>query len=264
MQRIARGIKKFVIEAKEPFIIKFRGGATGQLISEPMPTITAGSYVKRPGGNGHALGIVVPHLTSYHGLKGKEARGQKMNLPIATADTSNRFALVTAFLAKYYGGVTGTQISNPMPTVTSIDHNAIVAAHLVKLYGTATGAEMNKPMPTVTGQGQHIAEVRAFLVQYNKSSIGQALQKPMNCGTTKERFGLVTVAGQEYQISDIGLRMLTPRELARAQGFPDSYLLTGSKANQVEKIGNSVCPDVAKALVKSNVQLRKIENVKVG
>jgi DNA (cytosine-5)-methyltransferase 1 len=260
MERIARGIRKFVLESGNPFIIKFRLGATGQPIWEPMHTITAGSYIKRPAGAGHAMGLVVPvidnithggrtepmdeplrtittahrgekaviaaSLVNYHSAKGDETRGQTMKEPLRTQDTSNRFGLATAFLTKFFG--------------------------------TTTGSGVQQPVPTVTGGGQHIGEVRAFLMKYYKPAVGQDLCEPLHTATNKARFGLVTVEGEDYQIADIGLRMLTPRELARAQGFPDEYILTGSKSNQVAKIGNSVCPPIAAALVRANVQLAQI------
>jgi DNA (cytosine-5)-methyltransferase 1 len=257
MQRIARGIKKFVIEAKEPFLIGIDHKSSNSAqwpVSQPLKTITTENR----------FALIAPHLSSYHGLQGKETRGHELNKPLATQDTSNRFALVSAFLAKYYGGVTGAKVSNPLPTITAIDHNALVATHLTKLYGTATGADMRDPMPTITGQGQHIGEVRAFLIKYYGQGFGQELKEPLHTIVTKDRFGLVTIEGQDYQICDIGLRMLTPREIARAQGFYDSYILTGSKSNQVAKIGNSVSPYVIEAIAKANIKLRRIENVKVG
>lgn len=258
LQRIARGIQKFVIEAKEPFIIgidhKGGNGPYAWSVASPLRTIT----------RENRFALIAPSLSKYHGLKGPEARGQELNRPLAVQDTSNRFALVAAFIKKYYGGVIGTKVSNPLPTITAIDHNAIVATHLTKLYGTATGSDMRKPMPTVTGQGQHIAEVQAFLIKYYGCGTGQGIGQPLHTVTCKDRFGLVIIAGQKYQICDIGLRMLTPRELARAQGFPDSYILTGTKSNQVAKIGNSVCPPIARVIVKANVKLLEIENVKTA
>lgn len=109
----------------------------------------------------------------------------------------------------------------PLPTNTTANHMGLVYSFLVKYFGTAIGVEVDSPAPTLTG---------------------------------KDRFGLVTVTidGQLYVIADIGMRMLTPRELARAQGFPDTYILTGTKTSQVAKIGNSVCPHVAAAIVRAN------------
>lgn len=134
-------------------------------------------------------------------------------------------ALVTAFLAKHYTGVVGTRLDQPIGTVTTVDHHSLVYAFLQKYYGS---------------DGQN-----------------QPVDRPLDTATVKARFGLVTVQvqGEEYAVVDIGMRMLQPRELARAQGFSDSYILEGSKADQIAGIGNSVCPPVAAALVAANVQV---------
>lgn len=255
LRRIARGIQKFVIGAQEPFVLVNNTGNPPTGINQPLKTITSGGH--------HAL--IAPSLSKYHGPKSEtEVRGSRCDEPVKTLDTQNRFALVSAFLSKYYTGVTGSKLSNPAPTVTAIDHSALVAAHLTKFYGTNIGSDMNEPVPTVTASGQHIGQVRAFLVKYYSTNIGQNLKGPMHTITSKHRLGLVTVAGQQYQIADIGLRMLTPRELARAQGFRDDYILTGTKTKQVAQIGNSVCPAVAEAVVRSNVKLQEIGKRKVG
>lgn len=151
------------------------------------------------------------------------------------------FALVTAFLAKHFTGVVGADLRDPMPTVTATDHNALVTAQL-----------------STRDRSQ---QVRAFLcAYYGSDKDGQSLNDPMRTLTTKERFGLVAVAGVDYQIVDIGMRMLQPRELYRAQSFPDSYVIDPefngkplTKTAQVRMCGNSVCPDVAKALVLANL-----------
>ncbi len=290
MRRIARGLRKFVIEAQEPFIVTCNhsgDGFRGQSLNEPMKTITASrdahglvmpyvSGIDHQGSNGgcvwnvntplrtitkeNRFALVAPFLSKYHGPKSEtEVRGSECGEPVKTLDTSNRYALVTAFLSKYFTGVTGSKLNCPVPTVTAIDHSALVAAHLTKFYGTCrNGSDVREPAPTVTGTGQHIGEVRAFLVKYYGTNIGQGLNEPAHTATTKHRLGLVTIAGSQYQIADIGLRMLTPRELARAQGFPDSYELTGTKTSQVAKIGNSVPPVMAKVLVKANVKLQTV------
>lgn len=105
----------------------------------------------------------------------------------------------------------------------------------------------------------HLAEVRAFLLKYYGKTDEASLREPLDTLTTKDRFALVTVAGEDYVIADIGMRMLTPRELARAQGFPDSYEIAApykraplSKTAQVRMIGNSVCPPIAQAIVMAN------------
>ena len=132
-------------------------------------------------------------------------------------------------------------------------------SHLVKLRGDNTGSSTADPLHTVSAQGLHHGEVRAFLVKYYGTDQDPALREPLHTVTTKDRFGLVTVQGEQYQIADIGLRMLTPRELYRAQGFPDSYIIDNgadgralSKTAQVRMCGNSVCPPLSRAIVGAN------------
>jgi DNA (cytosine-5)-methyltransferase 1 len=255
MRRIAKGLRRYVIEAKEPFVIAVdQSGSNGDCsppASQPLRTIT----------KENRFTAVVPYMSEYHGPKSEtKVRGGRCDDPIETIDTQNRFALVSAFLSKYYtcSNPCGS-LKNPAPTVTAIDHNALVATHLTEFYGTNIGSDMKNPVPTVTGSDQHIGQVRAFLVKYYGTNVGHSLKDPCHTVTAKHRLGLITVAGYEYRIADIGLRMLQPRELARAQGFPDSYVLTGTKTSQVAKIGNSVCPPIAMAVVKANVELHDIK-----
>ena len=130
---------------------------------------------------------------------------------------------------------------------------------MVKLRGTSNSASAAEPLHTISAGGQHHAEVRAFLTAYYGSDQDTPLGDPLHTVTTKPRFGLVTVHGQPYEIADIGMRMLQPRELYRAQGFPDSYVIDRgadgrmlSKAAQVRMCGNSVCPPLAAAIVRAN------------
>jgi DNA (cytosine-5)-methyltransferase 1 len=251
MRRIAAGLKRFVIDAAEPFIVcGNHGGDWGRnwAASEPMRTLT---------GSRDAWGLVTPYVTAYHGLHPADP------MPTITAGgacvrpagAAHALGATAVFLAKHYGGVVGTPADKPLGTVTAIDHHSLVAAHLTKLYGTcADGADAHEPMPTVTGGGNHVAEVRAFLVKYFGTGGAKDLRGPLDTVTGRDRFGLVQVAGVDYQIIDIGLRMLTPKELLRAQfgRFAGEYVLVGTKSRQVAAIGNSVCPEVAEALVKAN------------
>ncbi|MDX2320495.1 MAG: DNA cytosine methyltransferase [Moritella sp.] len=139
-------------------------------------------------------------------------------------------------------------------------HFALVTSHMVKLRGTNIGHCTNEPVHTISAGGFHIGEVRAFLVEYYGTGNPHRCDKPLHTVTTRDRFGLVTIKGEDYQIIDIGMRMLEPHELFAAQGFPASYLISHdsagkklSKAKQVARCGNAVCPPVAQALVGSNM-----------
>ena len=116
------------------------------------------------------------------------------------------------------------------------------------------------PLQTVTAQGNHFAEVRAFLIKYHSQGGGQNVHEPLHTATAHDHFGLVTIAGTDYAIVDIGLRMLTPRELFNANGFPPDYIIdrddTGKvypKSKQVARCGNAVPPQFAEALVRANL-----------
>lgn len=411
MKRIARGIQRFVLDNPTPFIVKcnhttskggydcfrgqslhdplqtitrkhgyavvtphltkFRTGATGQELTEPVPTITAGTS-KRPGGNGHALGMVITHLTPFivgaggpkysakprptdqpmntvvntnhsclitpvvvrqfgkstghsvdspsgtltAGGGGKSAlvcptliqmgygervgqapRVLNLGKPVGTVTAGgNKFALVSAFMAKHFGGnctgpgaaadgpahtvtttdhhalVTanimvnntghpGGSVEEPAHTVTTGNHHAVVTSNLIKFRGTNTGQTTDSPAHTITANGNHLGEVRAFLMKYyGNEKGGVGLDEPLGTVTTNDRFGLVTVDGTDYQIVDIGMRMLQPHELYAAQGFPSWYVIDRDyrgtkypKDKQVARCGNAVPPPFAEALVRANL-----------
>lgn len=288
LRRIALGIKRFVIEAEKPFLVVCNHGGEGfrgQDVGDPLCTVTSAH---------DAIGLVSPILSKYHGQKANESRCTEMDRPFATLDTQPRFALiapvlaqtgygeregqspramsiekplgtvvaggtkvglVSAFIAKHFGGMVGVQATEPLPTTTSKGcQNQLVAANLIRFNFDDAGVSVNSPMMTAT-TNNHAYLVYSFLMRYFGTAIGQHCSEPMFTATTKDRTALVTIkiAGETYVIVDIGMRMLTPRELARAQGFPDSYVMTGSKTSQVARIGNSVCPHVAAALVSANV-----------
>lgn len=415
LRRIARGIQRFVIESASPFIVKcnhtttrgkydcfrgqaladplqtitkthgyaiavphltkFRTGATGQPVTEPVPTVTAGTS-RRPGGNGHALGIVeaglvpflagnggseyqakprpldkpahtilkesracvvapviarqfgasighradVPNATitaggggksqlvmptliqmGYGERPGQEPRVLQLGNPLGTVTAGgNKFATVSAFLAKHYGGNyqgAGIDLCEPAHSVTTVDHHALVTAqivgvggragqsrprdvseplqtmttkadaamvtsHLIKLRGTCRdGQTTDEPMPTITAGGQHVGEVKTTLAveDYDEESAQQVLAFLKEyCGA--DSTGLVKIAGVTYRIVDIGMRMLQPHELYRAQGFPEWYIIDQdyrgvkyAKDKQVARCGNAVPPPFAEALVRANL-----------
>lgn len=324
MRRIAKGVVKYVLNNPHPYIVagsctgiasphltKFRGGAVGQELTEPMPTITAGGKSERPAGSPHALGIVVPalvkhnfgekpcqdvreplhtittqhnkfalcaaFLAQYHSEQtGREVRGQMLDVPLNVVDASPRYALCCASLLKHYGGVVGQKVDEPIGTVTAIDHHSLAACTLMRQFGTSCGADIEQPLGTVMpdGCGGKTGLVAAFLDKYygNEKS-GASVAEPMHTVVSKDKMSLVTVRidGEEYVITDIGMRMLQPRELFNAQGFPPDYIIDPlyngkplSKSAQVRMCGNSVCPPLAAALVKANWKFRNDENMEAA
>jgi DNA (cytosine-5)-methyltransferase 1 len=295
LRRIAKGVMRYVVNAGKPFIVKPNHTSNktvyecfrGQGVSEPLQTIT-----QQPG-----FAVVSPTLvqTGYGEREGQSPRALDIHKPLGTLVGSQKHALVSAFLAKHYTGVVGSEITDPVHTVTAQDHNSLVSVHvqrdfgasvgataetplgtttaggqgksalvasnLVKLRGDNVGQATTEPLRTISAGGTHHAEVRAFLVKYyGNEADGIAMTDPLHTVTARDRFGIVTVNGEEYQITDIGMRMLQPRELFRAQGFPENYIigdnpeqgLSLTKTAQVRMVGNSVCPPVAQALVEAN------------
>lgn len=356
---------RYVVHAAEPFIVKPNHTAPyydcfrGQSINDPLQTVTSS-----PG-----FALVYPVLTEH--ANASSPRCMPADEPLRTICASTKgghHALVSAFLAKHYGGVVGSDLHNPIGTVTSIDHHSLVTANLVRNFGKSAGGAVNNPAgtivskskdslvtahlirqfgqsvgsspedpvgtitpgglgktglvashlvklrgtcrdgqpvdapaPTVTASGTHIGEVRCFIVKYYGSAFDADIGKPLHTITTKDRMALVSVDSfsppltddQRYRawqvarfldefhghepeniipgprhaalyvhggiIVDIGMRMLSPRELFRAQGFPDTYIIDPeyggkrlTKTAQVRMCGNSVSPWPAAALVRAN------------
>lgn len=296
LRRIARGLKRYVFEAAQPFVIPLthQGDRRAHPMDEPLPTITGAHrgelalvspYVARigqTGGNGKYVNgadeplttittkgehlLVAPTMiqTGWGEREGQAPRCLDLHAPVGTLMAEgNKHALVAAFLARHYGGHEndGAPLQLSMPTVTARDHHALVTSNLVHLRGTcADGKPVTEPVPTLTAGGNHIAEVRAFLLKYYSTDQDPQLGLPLHTITTKARFGLVTVSigGHEYAIVDIGMRMLAPHELFRAQGFGEGYLTSVevkgkplTKEAQIRLVGNSVSPPVAAALVRA-------------
>ncbi|HDL8054749.1 TPA: DNA cytosine methyltransferase [Yersinia enterocolitica] len=253
-----------------PHITKFRTGAIGQQCDEPLSTVTAGTSV-RPGGNGHAMGMVAAHLVKHYG-------------------------------GNYTGA--GININQPLHTITTVDHHALCTSHLVQLRGTCRdGKPITEPVPTLTAGGNHVGIINAFLTKYYGTGGAVDLSEPIHAVTTKERFGLVEnnldiepltdeqrynawncarlvdhfsdlsddwhlfpaprpqyISVGEYIIVDICMRMLIARELYNASGFPPDYIIDRDidgtlwpKSEQVARCGNAVPPPFAEALVRANM-----------
>lgn len=268
LARIAKGVMKFIVNSDDPFVVpgtdvaafatEHANGSTQRVFDITEPLRTQCAEIK----GGHFAAVSATLIqTGYGERPGQAPRAPGIDKPLGTIVAGGgKHALVSAMLAKHYTGVTGTAVTVPFGTVTTSDHHSVVATTLVKLRNNQFGQDIRDPIPTLTAGGGHVGEVRAFLVKYySTGGQDQLLSDPLHTVPTNDRFGLVTIHGQDYAIVDIGMRMLTPRELARAQGFPETYILdlvyNGkklSKASQVRMIGNSVCPPLARALIEAN------------
>ena len=214
---------------------------------KPSPTLTSGQQ--------QAVAAATLQRFNYGEAEHVDPRN-----PMQTVTAGgNHHGVVSASLVGV-GGRAGQSpersVEQPAATITAKGDAALAAAHLTKLYGTnRSGADVAAPVPTITGSSNHVGEVRAFLVKYySHGGQDQDARNPMHTITDRARMGLVNVRGVDYQITDIGLRMLQPAELLRAQfgRFAKEYILHGTKADQVAAIGNSVCPELAEAIVRSN------------
>lgn len=257
LRRIARGIKKFVIENPRPFIVQVNHTGSNyhycRDIETPLSTITSKhgfgvvtpviSQIWQTGGGDRLHDIqeplstivskaehllVAPILTQYHSYD-DSARGQTLDNPIQTIDTSNRYGLVATFISRQFGTSTGHVLQQPLGTCTAVNKSSLVTTFLTTYYG-------------------------------NENDIGQPCDEPLRTVPTKDRFGLITIHGQDYQITDIGMRMLEPRELFNAQGFPENYVINKDidgkpypKSAQVARCGNAVPPPFAEALTRANI-----------
>lgn len=249
--------------------------------------------------------IIAPSLTQYHTENKEAVRGQTLSEPVMTVDSSNRYGLSTAHLTKYYSGLHNAQsLEEPLHTIVSKDRAGLTIAHISKYFTGVDGAHMDKPLPTITAI-DHNSLALTNIAEFKGQDIGQPVTNPLRTITTSARqFGsihttvtkydnnidlkfwpevrellnkycdytlsddeilLIWIDNIPYFITDIKLRMLMPRELYNANGFPPDYIIdhdyagkTYSKSAQVARCGNAVCPPVAKALVQANYASKRV------
>ena len=284
----AVGAHELVSPVVAPFTFSNTGGSVGSPANEPVHTIrSAGGRV-----------LASANLIQYHTETTENARTADLRSPINTVDAANRYGLATAQLVEYYGngqavdvkeplhtvtshdrdalvmahvqkfygGVIGSECSEPLPTVTAIDHNALCAAHVVEFKGQDIGQDLHRPLRTITAGGGEFAVCRAVLAKVDGSrNLGHwpKIRALLNkyCGYTmaNDEIILLIIHGIAYFIADILLRMLTPRELYNAMGFPPDYIIDRDhlgnvypKSKQVARCGNAVCPPMAEAMVRAN------------
>jgi DNA (cytosine-5)-methyltransferase 1 len=206
--------------------------------------------------------LIAPTLvqTGYGERAGQAARVPGLDKPLGCCVDGQKHAVVAAFIAKHFGGQVGVGADTPLPTTTVRGtQNQVVAANLVRFNHDDAGVPIDGPLPAVTAGGLHAGLVYSFLTKYFGTAIGCPVDLPLPTATAKDRCGVVVVhvAGEPYVIVDVGMRMLSPRELARCQGFPDDYQLPGeqlpgTKSAAVAMVGNSVSPPAAAAIVRAN------------
>ena len=293
MRRVIRGVDKFTIRSGKPFIVhqKFKNAA--QNIEKPLTTVTA------VGAHALCRPLLAPALIQYHTEQTETVRASGLGTPINTVDASNRYALTCANLVEYYSngrpldvaapmhtitsrdrealvavhdqkyfsGVDGADVNSPLPTVTAIDHNSVCAAHIAEFKGQDKGQSMDRPLRTITASVGEFAEVQTKIVQYAPGAdlkywpkIRALLNKHCGYSLSEDEVLLLHIRDIWYFISDIGLRMLTPRELYAAMGFPPDYIIDKDykgndypKSQQVARCGNAVCPPMATAVVMANL-----------
>lgn len=272
-----------------PFVAQHKFSNTPQDINNPLSTITAvGSHE-----------LITPSLIQYHSEQSnKEVRAYSLKEPLKTADGSNRFGLMLPYLTKYYSGDSVQRADVPMATVTPIDSENLTACFLSKYFTGVDGAELNSPLPTVTAI-DHNSLCMAHIAEFKGKDRGQTAEAPLRTIMPTEIFGAVKTyivkaipgvnlynwhkvrallneycgyelkddeiilfrIGKDYYfIADIGLRMLCPKELYAAMGFPEDYIIDHDylgnvykRDKQVARCGNAVCPQIAKAIVQANL-----------
>lgn len=303
IKRIIRGVDKFTIKSGDPFIVEVnhKGEFRGQSVHEPVDTITAklgrgmvqpvvtaftqtntsnsvGTSPREPlntartGGGGGQM-LVAPLLTQYH--DSPEFRGQSVDTPIMTIDGSNRYGLVAAQLTQYFSEAVPVSCTDPMHTITTRDREALTLAHIAEFKGQDKGQSAAAPLRTVTASAGEFAAVYSRVERYAPGAdmgywpeIRALLNQYCDYTLADDEVILLHIRGSWYYISDIGLRMLAPRELYDAMGFPHDYCIDFdvngkpySKADKVERCGNAVCPAVSEALVRVNFPERCVGKI---
>ena len=298
MRRVIRGMDKFTIRSGEPFIVPTGyGERKGQAprvhdIDAPVSTVVstvkqnlcqpviapfiaqqkfqnAAQDISNPLSTVTAVGaheVVAANLIQYHTEQTENVRAAGLGAPINTVDASNRYGLTCANLVEYYGNGNPLDLSEPMHTVTAHDREALCAAHVAEFKGQDIGQSVTSPLRTITASAGEFAECSAVLAKADGRGLGHwpEIRELLNrhCGyrLEEDEVILLMIRGVAYYIADITLRMLTPRELYNAMGFPPDYVIdrdyTGrsyGKSKQVARCGNAVCPPMAEAMVRANL-----------
>lgn len=260
LSTVVGSIKQYLCDpVMTPYVICNNSNNAPHGMNDPVPTVTTGNRNF----------FVSPTLIQYHTEQSdKEVRGQALDEPIRTVDAANRYGLSAAYMTEYYGNAgDGIVIREPMHTVTAKDREGVTLAHLAHFKGQDKGQSPLDPLMTITARDGQFADVRTVLVKWDGvtdlhrwGEVRKLLNTYCDYNIAEDEVLLLNVCGSWYFISDIGLRMLTPRELYDAMGFPHDYIIDRDihgnpikRADQVARCGNAVCPAVAEALVRANL-----------
>ena len=298
MRRIIRGVDKFTLKSGQPFLVPTGyGERSGQKprvhnISDPLPTVVSsgkhnlvrpmmapatfsntggsvGSPAENPVGTIRTAGgqvLAAANLIQYHTEQTENVRANGLKDPLPTADGSNRYGFVAANLVEYFSNGRPLDISEPMHTATSHDREALTVAHVAEFKGQDIGQKIQRPLRTVTAQGGTFGLCGTEIRTYEDGAdfghwpeIRELLNRYCGYQLTSNEIILLTIGGKDWFLYDISMRMLTPRELYSAMGFPPDYIIerdyTGKpypKNQQVARCGNAVCPGMAEALTRAN------------
>lgn len=293
LRRVARGLDKFVIKKPNPYILEMNFDNPLQDVDKPMSTQTAVNkhfvvtpslavYSHKSGLGVHEVenplntvtgkacfALTAPSLLQYHSEQSKgEVRGQKINEPIMTVDSSPRYATIAANIVHYYGGADHASRSDaPIPTVTTLPRHYLCASNLCVLRKNMDGKSLDDPMPTLTTSAGHFSKVRTYLLPIDGTQdllhwyeVRKLLNEYADYEIGENEILIIEIDGTPYFIGDIGMRMLKAEELKLAQGFPEDYVIDiesqigkkYSEAKQIARLGNAVCPPVATALIRAN------------
>lgn len=226
----------------------------GQAVTRPIMTIDASNR----------YGIAAATLTKYYG---NDRHGQGVEEPLHTVTAKDREGITVASLTEYHGASIGQALEDPMPTTLSKPHQALQMAHMVKMKGTNLGGQAHEPVQTITAGGSHHGLVVTRVEKVTPGTdlqrwplIRAALNEYCDYHLKDDEVILFLIGGVWYFMADIGLRMLIPRELYRANGFPDDYIIDWdymgniyTKTKQTERCGNAVPPPFATALSRANL-----------
>jgi DNA (cytosine-5)-methyltransferase 1 len=260
LSTVVSSTKQYVCDPLlSPYIMSNNTGNVCHGMDEPVPTVTTGDRNF----------LIAPHLIQYHSeLSKSEVRGQRVDAALNTVDGSNRYGLSTAYLVQYFSGEGHYHsVEKPLATITTMEREGITVAHLAHFKGKDKGQHPLDPLMTVTARDGQFADIRTCLVKWDGrtdlgywSEVRKLLNTYCDYDIKDDEILLINIRGIWYYISDIGLRMLIPRELYDAMGFPHDYIIDRdikgnaiTRTDQVARCGNAVCPAVAEALVRANL-----------